>query len=113
MLERFTEGARLTIFAARREARRLGSKQIETGHLLLGILADESLPQHLLGSAPPNECRIQIEQDGAHPHEISPGANLRLSEESQTVLKLGAEEADRLHDKFITSSRRNRYDALR
>jgi len=38
MFERYTEGARRTIFFARYEANQFGSSDIDTEHLLLGML---------------------------------------------------------------------------
>jgi ATP-dependent Clp protease ATP-binding subunit ClpC len=40
MFERYTEKARRVIFFARHEAGRYGSLQIESEHLLLGLLRD-------------------------------------------------------------------------
>src|SRR3990172_7907317 len=42
LLEKFTERAKLALSSAAKEAKTLESKQIETEHILLGILADES-----------------------------------------------------------------------
>src|SRR5437660_935061 len=43
MFERYTEKARRVIFFARYEASQFGSPYIETEHLLLGLLREESL----------------------------------------------------------------------
>jgi ATP-dependent Clp protease ATP-binding subunit ClpC len=40
--ERFSEGARRILTRAQEEAKRLGHGHIDTEHILLGILADES-----------------------------------------------------------------------
>jgi ATP-dependent Clp protease ATP-binding subunit ClpC len=42
MFERYTEQARRVLFFARYEASQLGSISIETEHLLLGLLREES-----------------------------------------------------------------------
>jgi ClpA/ClpB-like protein len=101
MFERFTEAARRTIFFARREADRLGSNKIETEHLLLGIFADEFLVAQLLGPGVPREIRRQIEQHDSGKQKKSPDGEPPLSKESKMVLKLSANEADRLQDKYI------------
>jgi len=101
MFERFTEGARRTIFFAREEANRFGSTQIETEHLLLGICADKALTEHLLRPVSAKEIRAQIEQDRLRGEGSSPNVDLPLSDESKRVLKLGAEQADRLQDRHI------------
>jgi ATP-dependent Clp protease ATP-binding subunit ClpC len=40
MFERYTEGARRTVFFARYEAAQIGSVYIETEHILLGLLRE-------------------------------------------------------------------------
>ena len=40
--ERFSEGARKVLMRAQEEARRLGHSYIDTEHILLGVIADES-----------------------------------------------------------------------
>lgn len=41
MFERYTEGARRTVFFGRYEASRFNSPEIDTSHLLLGILRED------------------------------------------------------------------------
>jgi ATP-dependent Clp protease ATP-binding subunit ClpC len=41
MFERYTEGARRTIFFARYEAAQIGPAYIETEHILLGLLRED------------------------------------------------------------------------
>ena len=48
MFERYTEGARRTIFFARYEASQIGSAYIETEHLLLGLLREDKALFHRL-----------------------------------------------------------------
>jgi ATP-dependent Clp protease ATP-binding subunit ClpA len=49
MFERFTEKARRTVFFARYEASQLGSQEITSEHLLLGLLRDDkAVLRHLL-----------------------------------------------------------------
>jgi len=51
MFERYTQAARRTIFGARYIASQVGSLQIETEHLLLGVLTtDKTLASRFLGS---------------------------------------------------------------
>jgi ATP-dependent Clp protease ATP-binding subunit ClpC len=51
MFERYTQAARATIFGARYIASQVGSLEIETEHLLLGVLrTDKSLASRFLGS---------------------------------------------------------------
>jgi ATP-dependent Clp protease ATP-binding subunit ClpC len=49
MFDRFTEKARRTVFFARYEASQLGSSEITSEHLLLGLLRDDkAVLRHLL-----------------------------------------------------------------
>jgi ATP-dependent Clp protease ATP-binding subunit ClpC len=51
MFERYTQAARGTIFWARYIASQIGSLEIETEHLLLGVLrTDKTLASRFLGS---------------------------------------------------------------
>lgn len=51
MFERYTQAARETIFGARYLASQVRGPEIETEHLLLGVLrADKSLANRFLGS---------------------------------------------------------------
>ena len=51
MFERYTQGARTTLFWARYISSQVGSYEIETEHLLLGLLrSDETLAKRFLGS---------------------------------------------------------------
>ena len=88
MFERYTEGARRTIFFALYEARRLGSREINTEHLLLGLLRDdkgltrqvllnldyESAYRDITGAASPvatfPECGSAVEQSRKTGFEI-------------------------------------------
>jgi ATP-dependent Clp protease ATP-binding subunit ClpC len=95
MLENLTERARRTLFFARYEASRAGAGQIESGHLLLGLLreSDEIVEQLL--------ARFQIDSDSLKSEmpvvgggEVSTPGELPLSDESRRILMLAAHEAE-------------------
>ena len=102
MFERYTEGARRTIFFGRYEASRLGSPEIDTEHLLLGLLRED---KGLLRLA-----LLDVDYESAYP-EIAVGADpvqtlptsvdLPLSNDAKQVLKYACDEADRLNSKNI------------
>ena len=105
MFERYTEKARRVIFFARYEASQFGSPNIETEHLLLGLLReDKALTNRFLRShASVESIRKQIEGHTAIHEKVSTSVDLPLSNECKRVLANAAEEADRLSHKHIVT----------
>jgi hypothetical protein len=105
MFERYTEKARRAIFFARYEASQFGSPQIESEHLLLGLLRENrELARRLIG--PHNSAdsiRREIERVTAVRDKTSTSVDLPLSKECQRALVEAGEEADLLSHKFIGS----------
>lgn len=101
MFERFTQGARRTIFYAQNWARQLGSNQIGSEHLLLAILAQEDSAAYLLHPASPEEILSTIKSDRSFGQAIPEDSEVPLSDDAKDVLKLGVEEADDYHEKEI------------
>jgi Clp amino terminal domain, pathogenicity island component len=103
MFERYTEKARRVIFFARYEASQYGSKTIDTEHLLLGLLREDSSLRMRLLSQPGavESIRKQIESTITPREGIPTTVELPLSADSKEVLNLGAEEADRLGYRYI------------
>src|SRR6266511_3129368 len=103
MFERYTEKARRDIFFARYEASQFGSPDIETEHLLLGLLReDKALANRFLRShAAVDSIRKQIEVHATIREKVSTSVDLPLSHECKRVLAYGAEEAERLNHKHI------------
>ncbi len=104
MFERYTDGARRTIFFARYEASNLGSTYIEPPHLLLGLLREDvSLLGNLLPEvsyqAVQHEIRAFASLKGNR--KVSTSADLPLDDESKLTLRFAAEEADRLNHTHI------------
>src|ERR1700730_12244867 len=103
MFERYSEPARHVIFYSRYMAHEVGSPEIETEHLLLGLLsADMVLARRFLRSPWAAE-EIWPEIERRKPvRSITPGtADLPLSTAAKRVLLLAAEEADQLSSKQI------------
>jgi ATP-dependent Clp protease ATP-binding subunit ClpC len=100
MFERYTEKARHIIFFARYEASQLGSRTIETEHLLLGLLHeaktlfDSEQIQHMT-----DDLRAAGRIEGAAKGSTS--IDLPLSLPAKKVLAYGAEEAERLKHRHI------------
>jgi ATP-dependent Clp protease ATP-binding subunit ClpC len=103
MFERYTEKARRVIFFARYEASQFGLPNIETEHLLLGLLReDKALTNRFLRShASVEAIRNQIVAHTSIREKISTSVDLPLSNESKRVLAYAAEEAERLGHKHI------------
>jgi ATP-dependent Clp protease ATP-binding subunit ClpC len=103
MFERYTEKARRVIFFARYEASQFGSPDIETEHLLLGLLReDKALTNRFLRShASVESIRQQIEGRTTIREKVSTSVDLPLSNESKHVLVYAGEEAERLSHKHI------------
>jgi ATP-dependent Clp protease ATP-binding subunit ClpA len=102
MFERYTEKARRSIFFARYEASEVGSPQIGTEHLLLGLVRES---RRLLGPNPPVDSIRQWIQahTAAAGEKISTSVDLPLNEECRHVLAWSADEADRMgHEKIAT-----------
>ena len=103
MFERYTEKARRVIFFARYEASQFGCPEIETEHLLLGLLReDKALTNRFLHSHGSVESiRKAIEQHTTIREKTSTSVDLPLTNESKRVLAYAAEEAERLGHKHI------------
>jgi ATP-dependent Clp protease ATP-binding subunit ClpC len=103
MFERYTESARRVIFFSRYMAVQTGSPEIETEHLLLGLLrADMVLARRFLGS-PWMAEQIWREVEDKKPVRppIPPEVDLKLSSEAKHVLRLAADEAEQFSAKKI------------
>jgi ATP-dependent Clp protease ATP-binding subunit ClpA len=103
MFERYTEKARRAIFFARYEASNFGSPQIDTEHLLLGILREhKALANRFLRSfAAVESVRKQIEAQGGVREKIATSVDLPLSVPCKRVLAYAAEEAEVLQHENI------------
>ncbi len=103
MFERYSETARRVIFSSRYMASRVGSPEIETQHLLLGLLrTDKALARRFLGSPWAAEAVWRKIEQSKPAREKTPGPReLPLSSASKHVLALAAEEADLLSNKHI------------
>ena len=104
MFEKYTEKARRVIFFARYEASQLGSRRIETEHVLLGLLReDKALTSRFFprAEATLDNIRKQIEGRSLVREKVSTSVELPLSNESKRVLTYAAEEAERLLCNYI------------
>ena len=102
MFERYTQAARLTVFRARYVASQIGSEEIDTEHLLLGVLTDKTLACRFLASPWAAETVWKKVEPHKQIHEKVPGEReIPLAKASKRALLLAAEEADLLSSRRI------------
>ena len=101
MFERYTEKARRSIFFARYEASVFGSTHIDTDHLLLGLMREDSVLKAQLGSGAMETFRKQLEAHSPPHAKVSTSVDLPLTHECRRVLTRAADESAELHQKFI------------
>jgi hypothetical protein len=103
MFERYTEKARRVIFFARYDASIYGCPNIETEHLLLGLLREDyGTTKRLLPNLRSREAiQDQIERKITRGERISTSVEMPLSLESKQVMTLAAEEATRIGHRHI------------
>ena len=96
MLENLTERARRTLFFARYEAARAGSGQIESEHLLLGLLREgDEVVEQLLARFQVDGKTLRAEMAPGEASGETPAAGeLPLAEDSRRILLLAAHEAE-------------------
>jgi hypothetical protein len=101
MFERYTEKARQTIHFAKSEAQRVGSREVNPEHLLLGLLSDAALIGSLIQPINVEKVREAVAAHFPQGERLSTPADLPLSQESQQALHLAAEEAASLASGYI------------
>src|ERR1700751_2648645 len=97
MFEKYNEKARRALFFARYEASKLGSKVIESEHILLGILREgEETVNEIFRrfQVKTEDIRREIEGERVFVERISSTAELPLSEESKKILAYASHEAE-------------------
>jgi len=97
VFEKFNEKARRALFFARYEASKLGSRVIESEHILLGVLREgEETVTELFRRfhVKPDDVRREIEGEKVFVERISSTAELPLSEESKKILAYASHEAE-------------------
>jgi ATP-dependent Clp protease ATP-binding subunit ClpC len=106
MFEKYNEKARRALFFARYEASKLGSRVIESEHVLLGILREgEETVSELLRhfGVKPEDVRREIEGERVFVDRISSTAELPLSEESKKILAYASHEAESMMSQSVGS----------
>jgi enamine deaminase RidA (YjgF/YER057c/UK114 family) len=103
MFERYTEQARRALFFARSEVSEVGASNIDTAHLLAGILSDaKGTVRRIVGdrSITYADVRLQL-QHNAVGQRRSTAEEIPFSEEAKRALNRAAWEADQLRHPYI------------
>ncbi|MFI5180864.1 MAG: ATP-dependent Clp protease ATP-binding subunit [Thermoanaerobaculia bacterium] len=104
MFEKYNEKARRALFFARYESSKLGSKVIESEHILLGILREgEDIVKEIFArfSVKPDDIRREIEGDRVFVERVSSTQELPLSEESKKILAYASHEAESMMHPYV------------
>ncbi len=104
MFEKYNEKARRALFFARYEASKLGSKVIESEHVLLGILREgEDVVREIFArfNVKPDDVRREIEGDRVFVERVSSTQELPLSEESKKILAYASHEAESMMHPYV------------
>jgi hypothetical protein len=103
VFERYTEKARRAIFFARYEASVYGSPQIETEHLLLGLLREDMqfVAELRTRGATEDAVRNWIDSKVTPGPKVSTSVDLPVSQEGIRVLTYAAEESESLGQSFV------------
>ena len=103
MFERYTEKARRVIFYARYEASEFGASEINTEHLLLGLLREDrgNLRLYVPSAESSLVVREQVLAKLARLVKTPTSVDLPLSDAGKRVLAYAMEEADRLGHRHI------------
>lgn len=103
MFERYTEKARRVIFFSRYEASQYGSREIDTEHLLLGLIREDQALHRWLPKTDLQTLRQRVDEHTPKHPPTSTAVDLPLSAAAQHVLRHAADEADRLASKPIAT----------
>src|SRR5512137_2628431 len=97
MFEKYNEKARRALFFARYEASKLGSKVIESEHILLGVLREgEEIVREIFSrfNVRPDDLRRELEGPHAILERISSTQEMPLSEDAKKILAYASHEAE-------------------
>jgi hypothetical protein len=101
MFERYTEKARRVIFFARYEASQYGSPEIDTEHLLLGLLRENTNLCGWFPKATPETLRQRIDASSAKLPSTPTSVDLPLNSAARRALRFAADEAEHLAHRHI------------
>jgi ATP-dependent Clp protease ATP-binding subunit ClpC len=104
VFDKYTERARLVLFFARYEASELGSVEINSDHLLLGLIRQwKGLTGRLIANSgvSAEELRKELEGRAVFREKLSTSVEIPFTDDVTRVLKRAAEEARQLGHDYI------------
>src|SRR5881296_1595638 len=101
MFERYTEKARRVIFFARYEASTFGSREIDTEHLLLGLVREQGFIRQMSEIVLLEAVRAEIEKHRPVRDKTPTNVDLPFSEAAKSALESAAREADQYGHRHI------------
>lgn len=102
MFERYNEAARRVLFFSRYEASQLGSRSIETPHLLLGLIRDTTgFARGLLSTLPLEEIRGTVVEAVPFEEKLATSVEIPFDAGVKRALQYAAAEADALEHPHI------------
>jgi ATP-dependent Clp protease ATP-binding subunit ClpC len=102
MFKKFSAKAQKVMTDAREEASQFGSTTIETEHLLLGLIREDSgLTDRLNVTA--DEIRNDVKIRAPVRVKVPASGDLPLSEQSKSALNKAADLSERLSDEHVTT----------
>jgi ATP-dependent Clp protease ATP-binding subunit ClpC len=104
MFERYTDSAKRALFFARYECSQLGSVELGSDHLLLGLIQDaRGIVQKVLSTAgiASDDLRRDVEGRTALREKVSTSVEIPFDGEAKRALINAAEEADRFRHTYI------------
>jgi ATP-dependent Clp protease ATP-binding subunit ClpC len=104
MFEKYTERARRVLFFARYEASQFGSVNINTDHVLLGLIREgKGLTNRIFAHfhVSPEDLRKEIEGRAVFREKVSTTVEIPFTNETMRVLTYAADEATRLKHDYI------------
>ena len=104
MFERYTDSAKRALFFARYECSQLGSVELGSDHLLLGLIQDAGgIVQKVLSTAgvASDDLRRDVERRTTVREKISTSVEIPFNGEAKRALTYAAEEADRFRHCYI------------
>ena len=104
MFERYSESARRTLFFARYEASQLGSRLIDTEHMLLGLLREmpEAVARALdVAHVSATDLRSDLKDRVVRGEKFATSIEIPFSAVTKRALQAAAEESDRLGHGYV------------
>ncbi|GLC72569.1 hypothetical protein PLESTF_001265700 [Pleodorina starrii] len=104
VFERFTERSIKTVMIAQAEAKAFGHNEVNTEHILLGLVAEESLSKngYLNSGVTPERARATVEAVFGRKRPVSHGESIPFSREVRKMFEAATHECKRSNVNWIS-----------